>query len=162
MSFYQDVICHDPRFGSPLRCAAPELLEPITAAAVQAIMADAAAMGIPLILFETFRSRARQQALFKAGATRLQQVGVHNYGLAADLCKNVGGQPSWKGNDWQFLKLLANKHGLVWGGDWGSPGVKHDFIDSVHVQRCSLADEPKLFAGTWYPPDDYDPSSAAT
>jgi hypothetical protein len=43
------------------------------------------------------------------------------------------------------------------GGDWGSPGARHKFVDSVHVQRCAIPRQKALFAGIWYPGEDYDP-----
>lgn len=147
-SFYTTVIMEDQRFSSPQRCADPMLLEPTMRAAVQSIMADATAMGNPLILFETFRSSARQECLYQAGATQLEKVGVHGYGLAADLVRDIGGEPSWKG-DFSFLGPLAHKYGLVWGGDWTH------FKDLVHVQRCSVPMQVELFAGTWYPDAAY-------
>jgi hypothetical protein len=50
-----------------------------------------------------------------------------------------------------FPGKLAKKHKMIWGGDWGKPDVKHRFVDSVHVQRCTVARQRTLFAGTWYP-----------
>jgi hypothetical protein len=132
------------------------LLEPVTRDLVLAIIADAAKDGIKLMAYETFRSQARQTMLFKQKATKLQRVGVHHYGLACDLVKDVGGQPSWKG-DFKFLGRLAKRHKMIWGGDWGNPSVKHSFVDGVHVQRCTVARQRTLFAGTWYPDDNYHP-----
>ena len=106
------------------------------------------------MVFETYRSQPRQASLFAQGATQLKTVGVHHYGLACDLVKNVDGEPSWKG-DFTFLGVLAKKHGLIWGGDWGQPGVRNSFPDLDHVQRCTILDQNKLFAGTWYPDDNY-------
>src|SRR6266478_8151690 len=97
-----------------------------------------------------------KQQLFAQDATKLKTVGVHNYGLACDIVKVVGGEPSWKG-DFSFLGLLARKHGLIWGGDWGAPGQHHTFIDAVHVQRCSIGKQPALFSGAFYPDDAYNP-----
>jgi hypothetical protein len=155
-NFYTDVIRKDTRFGSldPIHDLA--LLEPVTRDLVLAIIAEAAEGGIKLMVYETFRSQVRQTMLFKQKATKLKKVGVHHYGLACDLVKDVGGQPSWKGG-FKFLGRLAKKHKMIWGGDWGSPGVKHSFVDSVHVQRCTIPRQRTLFAGTWYPADDYDP-----
>jgi hypothetical protein len=153
-NFYQDVIQKDLRFNSANRVNDLALLEPVTRAAVTALLADAEAAGTPLLVFETFRSNARQQLLFTQGATKLRQVGVHHYGLAVDLVKNINGEPSWKG-DFSFLRALAIKNGLVWGGDWAEPNQPHTFHDCDHVQRCSIADQPRLFAGTWFPGDDY-------
>lgn len=150
MSFYTDVIQPDPRFHTLDAVRDTALLEPATKAAVEAIIAGAAALGIALIVTETYRSQERQQALYAKGATQLREVGVHHYGLAADFCKIIDGAASWAG-DWAFLGRLAEPYGLIWGGDWGQPTVAHSFRDFDHVQRCTLAEQPDLFAGTWYP-----------
>lgn len=155
-NFYEQVIRQDPRFHSTSRINDPNLLEPVTRQAVAAIIAEAKAAGIDLLLFETYRSRERQGQLFDQGVTQLQQVGVHHYGLAGDIVKIIQGEPSWDG-DFAFLGRLAKKYGLVWGGDWGSPDKPHSFRDYVHVQRCSVADQKRIFSGCCYPGQDYDP-----
>jgi len=155
-NFYTDVIQKEPRFQSAARVADLALLEPITRQLVQQIVDSAQKMGISLMVFETYRSQARQQELFNNGATKLRAVGVHHYGLACDIVRSVGGEPSWKG-DFSFLGQLAHSSGLIWGGDWGDPSIHHSFVDPVHVQRCTIARQPALFAGTWYPDDSYNP-----
>jgi hypothetical protein len=155
-NFFTDTISSDGRFHSTQRVADLSLLEPVMRQKVQAIIADARARGITVMAFETYRSQERQQELFNQHVTKLKTVGVHHYGLACDIVKVVGGQPSWDG-DFSFLGQLAHAHGLIWGGDWGDPTKKHDFIDSDHVQRCSIARQNSLFAGSWYPDDAYDP-----
>jgi len=155
-NFYTDVLSQDPRFGSVDRISDMALLEPVTALAVQNLIQAAAGMGFPVTVFETYRSQARQQMLFTQGATKLQKVGVHGYGLAADLVRVVAGEPTWK-VDYSFLGPLAKQYRLVWGGDWAAPGVAHSFVDSDHVQRIAVAKQNDLFAGVWYP----DPSYAA-
>ncbi len=156
MSFYTDVIAKDSRFHSTAPCHDILLLEPITRAAVQAIIADAKKEGIELGAFETYRSRERQEMLYAQKATKLQKVGVHHYGLACDLVKMIGNQPSWKG-DFSFLIALCKKHGLISGSNWGQPKVKHSFIDAGHVQRITLQRQQSLFAGSWYPDSSYSP-----
>jgi hypothetical protein len=155
-SFYSDVISLDARFRTLDRVADPALLEPVTRQLVQRIVATALNMGVPLMIYETYRSQQRQQELFDNGATRLRAVGVHHYGLACDIVRSVGGEPSWKG-DFSFLGQLAQSCGLIWGGDWGAPHIKHSFVDSVHVQRCTVARQGDLFAGSWYPEETYNP-----
>ena len=157
-NFYTDVISHDPNFNSVSRVFDPNLLEPITRDLVQNIIIAAGKMGIALMVYETYRSQARQQDLFNNGATKLRQVGVHHFGIACDIVRVVAGEPSWKG-DFSFLGQLAHSAGLIWGGDWGAPQIKHSFIDSVHVQRCTVARQADLFAGDWYPDDAYNPYS---
>jgi hypothetical protein len=102
MAVYEDLIKNDPRFDSVKRVSAMALLEPVTRTAINNITDDARALGIDLMVFETYRSQARQQELFNQGASKLRTVGVHHYGPACDLVKVVSGEPSWKG-DFSFL-----------------------------------------------------------
>lgn len=156
-NFYTDAISKDPRFHSLQRISALDLLEDSTRQRVQSILADAKnTLALDLLVFETYRSEARQQQLFDQGVTQLRQVGVHHYGLACDIVKIVNGEPSWKG-DFSFLGALARTHGLIWGGNWGTPNLPHTFFDVVHLQRCSISRQPSLFRGEWYPLQDYDP-----
>jgi hypothetical protein len=78
--------------------------------------------------------------MFALRATQLRTVGVHHYGLACNLVKDVSGSPSWKG-DFKFLGKLAKKYQLIWGGDWGKPKVRTRFPDNVHLQRCAVKDQ---------------------
>lgn len=155
-NFYINVIKPNVNFTSTKRVADLKLLEPITCQKVEAIIQDAKAHGLDLIVFETYRSQARQKQLFDQGATKLKKVGVHHYGLACDIVKVVGGEPSWKGS-FALLGDLAHHYGLIWGGDWGTPNHHHTFIDAVHVQRCSIARQASLFTGQWYPDESYNP-----
>ncbi len=155
-NFYTDVICPDPRYESSARISDVSLLEPITRNLVESIIRDARAHGQELTVFETYRSQARQGQLFQQGATLLRTVGVHHYGLACDIVKNINDEPSWKG-DFSLLGRLAHQYNLIWGGDWGDPTVPHNFIDEPHVQRCSLARQAGLFQNLWYPDNEYNP-----
>jgi len=155
-TFYIDVISGDARFASITRIADASLLEPMTRRLVEGLVASAHQMGIEVMIYETYRSQNRQQALFENGASKLRTVGVHHYGLACDIVRRVGNEPSWKG-DFSFMGQLARSCGLIWGGDWGDPDIKHSFIDSVHVQRCTVARQGDLFAGLWYPDASYNP-----
>jgi hypothetical protein len=149
-NFYSDVICKSPQFSSVAAVRDISMLEPVTREAVINIMADASAMGIKLMITETYRSQQRQRMLFDQKATQLETVGVHHYGLAADFCKVVDGNASWAG-DWSFLRDLANKHGLISGLDWGLPNAHHSFVDPDHVQRCTVEQQNALFTQNWYP-----------
>lgn len=155
-SFYETVVQKSKLFASPKRVASLDLLEPTFRASVQGILADAAAHGVALFVFETYRSTTRQAQLFAEGATKLSKVGVHHYGLAADIVFLRGGEPSWKG-DFSFLGQLARAHRLIWGGDWGYPQRPNGFVDADHVQGCSVGRQAALFRGEWYPAAGYDP-----
>lgn len=155
-TFYTDVISKDARFASSVCIADASLLEPMTRQLVESLVSSAQQMGIEVMIHETYRSQDRQQELFNSGASKLRTVGVHHYGLACDIVRLAGGEPCWKG-DFTFLGQLAQSCGLIWGGDWGAPHIKHSFIDSVHVQRCTVARQGDLFAGVWYPDETYNP-----
>ena len=101
----------------------------------------------PLMAYETYRSQARQTRLYHQRATKLKTVGVHHYGLACDLVKDIAGEPSWKG-DFAFLGRIAKKHKMIWDDDWRSPGARHEFVDSV---ACGL-----LICVTAHPADGFD------
>lgn len=159
MSFYTDVICKSPLFHTTNVVKDMAMLEPVTRAAVLAIIADAAAIGEKLVVLETYRSRERQLMLFRKGATKLKNVGVHHYGCAVDVGRMIQGRFDPIGEHYQFLVPLAMKHGMISGRDWGLPNVKHSFVDSDHLQRISLKDQPRLFAGSFYPDDGYHPLS---
>ena len=155
-TFFTDVIQPSPLYNSTQRVASLDLLEPTFRQKVEGIIADAAAHGRHLMVFETYRSQARQHQLFLQGVTKLATVGVHHYGLAADIVYLAAGEPSWKG-DFDFLGQLARAHQLIWGGNWGYPQRPHSFVDSDHVQWCTVGRQAALFRGEWYPAAGYDP-----
>ena len=156
MNFYTQVIRIDKNAHTKNIVSDIHLLEPVTRKTVQAIIAEAKEHGTDFMVFETFRSKERQTVLYNEGVTKLKQVGVHHYGLACDIVLKEGGHPSWDG-DFSLLGQLARKHGLIWGGDWGNPNIKHTFIDPYHIQRCSIKKQADLFSGIWYPDENYNP-----
>jgi hypothetical protein len=149
-NFFTDVIQRDPRYRSVAPIRDLDLLEPGFSSKVAAIMRDAEGAGTVLVPVETYRSSERQEELFALNKTKLRKVGTHHYGLAVDFAKRVNGQLTWNG-DWTFMARLAARHGAVSGVDWGEPDKPHSFIDSGHLQGCTLAQQKALFAGTWYP-----------
>ena len=151
MSFYQDVIRRDKRFKSTEQIRDIALLEPVTRAAIMAIIADAKAVGTELIVTETYRSADRQAVVYAQGLSKLRSVGAHHFGLACDLCIIENKRADFTGKKYDFLGPLARAHGLVWGGSWKQQ-------DKVHFQRISVADQPQLFCGAWYPDAKYRPA----
>ncbi len=153
-NFYLDTISKDSQFHSLSPISDPLLLEPNFRAIIETIIADAATQRTTLIILQTYRSQELQELYFEQGATQLKTVGVHHYGLACDLGIEIGGQINWKA-DYSVLGRLADKHGVIWGGDWGTPNRSHSFRDYDHIQRIAVADQNKLFSGAWYPDANY-------
>ena len=150
-NFKTEVIDNSPLRRSTSRIDTLDLLYPPMRAKIEAIIADSASGGHKLMVLETYRSPARQEMLFRQGATQLEKVGVHGYGLACDLAfLNADGAVNWNA-DYSVLGKLAANHGLIWGGDWGEPDKPHSFRDYDHVQYIRVEDQDRLFGGEWYP-----------
>ena len=156
-NFYTDTLQTNPNFHSTAAIRDMDMLEPEFRSQVEAFMAASAVAGTTLIVTETYRSSERQQQLFDQKLTQLRTVGVHHYGLACDFAKMVNGAASWDG-DWTFCAGLAKQVStpdriVISGTDWGEPGQSHSFVDSDHIQGCTVDQQTGLFAGTWYPGD---------
>ena len=158
MSFYSDVLKKDPRFGSLTPVKDMALLEPGFRAKVEALIADAAVSGVHFVVLETYRSQARQHLLWQQKVTELSKVGCHGYGVAVDLgLVTPKGTVDPVGEHYEMLRQLCTKHKIIWGGDWGLAAEPHSFRDWDHVQAVPLFRQDAMFAGQWYPPDNYDP-----
>lgn len=155
-NFYSDVIRNSSAFRSDAVCKDMALLEPGTRAAVLALLADAKQSGHDLRLLETYRSQTRQSALFVKHATQLRTVGCHGYGVAVDFGVFIDGKYAENNTPYVFLREMARAHGMISGQDWGHAKTGN-FVDSGHVQRVPVWRQNELFAGTWYPPEAYDP-----
>lgn len=138
-------------------CTDLNMLEPGTRAKVQAFIADAKANGHDVRVGETYRSQARQGMLYRKGFTKLQHVGTHGYGLAADLQLFVNGRYDPNGSHYMFFQALCTKHNLISGIGWGTPHARHSFTDYDHIQNCPIFRQNALFTGQWYPKVTYDP-----
>ena len=160
MSFYTDVIQKDPRYNSShvndVVCDM-NLLAPMFRSRVVQMQAMAQAQGHVLKVAETYRSQARQHYLYTKGFTQLSHVGVHGYGLAADLQLFVNGKYDPDGSHYQFMHLYSVRCKVISGQGWGQSGLHHSFTDWDHIQAIPVFRQDAVFSGSWYPPDDYDP-----
>jgi hypothetical protein len=159
-NFYTDVIQKDPRYNSPhvdIVICDLNLLEPGTRFAVSHMMELAKAAGHELKVAETYRSQARQHALWLKKLTKLSHVGMHGFGLAVDCQLFVNGKYDPDGAHYAFMHAMAVRGYLVSGQGWGTSGAPHTFTDWDHVQRVPIFRQSAIMGGTWYPPADYDP-----
>ena len=102
------------------------LLYPPLATRVLSVLTQAAARGIDVHPFETWRTWQRQAHLKATGKTAAGAwQSWHQYGLAVDL---VGGGPrrwTWDGIDWDALGEIGKDAGLIWGGEFRNPDRPH-------------------------------------
>jgi peptidoglycan L-alanyl-D-glutamate endopeptidase CwlK len=84
--------------------------------------------GIPIRIFETYRSRKRQNDLFAQGRTAQGRIitnanagdSMHQYGLAADLVMWIDGKWNWSATEhYKKLVLIMESVGLRGGYKWG-------------------------------------------
>jgi peptidoglycan L-alanyl-D-glutamate endopeptidase CwlK len=100
-----------------------------------------AAAGLPVLITQTKRTEAEQQALYEQGRTKPGKVVTnakpgqtpHNHGLAFDIAFLVPetGAVSWdppEGRTWEEVGILGEGLGLEWGGRWIG------FQDKPHFQ----------------------------
>ena len=113
------------------------LLHPRLREIIPQIIGQCAAVGLPVLVTDGFRSKAEQDALYAKGRTApggiVTQVrwpnSAHCWGVAFDFCRNVRGR-EYDDKDRFFERVaeIAKQHGLEWGGDWTR------FVDKPHLQ----------------------------
>ena len=155
-TFYTNVIRKDPRYRLPNLNKDLGLLEPNFRARVLKFKEFAEHQGHVVQILETYRSPARQAALFKKGATQLKTVGTHGYGLAVDFALYINGKYDPNGRDYMCFAALAKQAGVVSGIDWGQVYKPNGFHDYDHIQGVPVFRQADLFAGKWYPGETYD------
>jgi len=112
------------------------LVEPKLRAAVPKILSAMAAIGYPMMVTDTLRTTAEQQALYAQGRTKPgpivtnadgvikksnHQAHDDGFGHAVDCCFIVTGAPSWDVHlPWKAYGALAEALGFKWGGNWNS------------------------------------------
>lgn len=92
----------------------------------------AAVSGHPLLITQTLRTYAEQDALYAQGRTapgaRVTNArggeSWHNFGRAFDVAFVVGGAVTWDG-PWEMIGAMGEACGLEWGGRWAHPDRPH-------------------------------------
>ncbi len=114
-----------PDFANPIaRDTDMALLHPAFRDALGKTLAKLAAEKIPLLVFEAYRTPARQAHLFGQGRTRPGNIvtyaepwsSYHQYGLASDLVFKVNGNWTWeepKKGMWTRFHEIAASFGLA-------------------------------------------------
>jgi hypothetical protein len=95
-NFYTDAMRKDARFASLQPIHDLALLEPVTRSKVLVIIADAAAAGIKLMAYETYRSQARQTRLYHQMQPSSKPWACITMGLLATWSKTSPASPRGK------------------------------------------------------------------
>ena len=115
-----------------------ETLDPTIQPMAWKVLSNAWDQGIPLVVTQSARTMAEQQALYDQGRTKPGKIVTnalpgsswHNFALAFDVAVLEGTTPTWP-NDlklWSRIGEIGKSIGLQWGGDWSS------FPDRPHFE----------------------------
>lgn len=129
--------------------------------------------GLNVLITETYRSKAEQDALYAQGRTTPGNIvsnakyplSPHCWGVAFDFCRNVRGR-EYDDSDGFFRKCgeIGKSLGLFWGGDFRS------FVDKPHLELKkylpnnsvktlqSQYGTPENFMESWETPKKEDPT----
>lgn len=147
MSWYSTNIRTSPFYTQTQRSDGLELLYPPFLFALVSLFVRARGEGLPVTIYETYRSQERQLQLFNQGATTLKKNGMHHFGIAADIVfLTASGNPSWaESNNWTRLGAIGRDLGLEWGGLWSG------FVDKPHFQLvpATASAQAKIIAGEY-------------
>ncbi|MGI2328781.1 M15 family metallopeptidase [Planococcus sp. YIM B11945] len=142
----------------------PSELHPIVAKKQDELVAEAAKIGIAVVITDDFRSNEEQNNLHRQGRTTEGNVvthaeggeSYHNYGLAIDYALRLDNNDVvWdierddNGNgkaDWFEVADIGKKLGFSWGGDW------RRFKDYPHLEMNFGLSISELQEG-WRPED---------
>lgn len=126
------------------------ILHPVVREKVGQVLAQLAAEGIPLRVFESYRTPTRQNYLYAQGRTRAGNVvtnakawqSYHQYGLAVDLVFYENGEWHW-GRNQQHSRMYDRMHQIA-----RSVGLEPLSWETPHIQLAGTS-TANLYAGRW-------------
>lgn len=104
------------------------LLNPYVKSLAEKLIAECKKQGITIIVTQTLRTIAEQNALYAQGRTapgpRVTNAkggySIHNYGYAFDVCVIKNGKEIWDDSAYVPVGKIGESIGLEWGGNWRS------------------------------------------
>lgn len=148
---------------SAAQCRDINELHPKVKELAEKLIAECKKQGLNVLITETYRTVARQDALYAQGRTTPGSIvtnakgsdmsSYHQWRLAFDFCQNIRG----KEYDMTFMNkvgAIGQKLGLEWGGAWTG------FKDTPHFQYTYGLTIAQLKAGAKIP--DYKPSTSTS
>ncbi len=120
--------------------------------------------GIEIIISQTLRTKAEQDALYSQGRTKQGNIvtnvkypqSMHCWGLAFDIAVIRGGKAIWDVAAYKPAGELGEGLGLSWGGRWKSfPDAPHFELPNYNTSALIRTyDTPENFIKTWPKGDD--------
>jgi peptidoglycan L-alanyl-D-glutamate endopeptidase CwlK len=141
-----------------------EKLHPLAREYAEKLLERCRQAGLPVLITETLRTQAEQDALFAQGrngdtrkivtqARGEQYESPHQWGVAFDFCKNEKGHEYDDAAFFENVGKLAEEIGLEWGGRWVRfPDRPHLELREKMYNRRALHEKyktPGEFFKTW-------------
>lgn len=95
------------------------------------------AVGLKVLITETYRSQERQNELYAQGRTTKGGIVTwtknsrHTSRLAWDICQNVKGKEYSDNVFFEKCGQIAKELGIIWGGSWKTPDKPHFEVTSA-------------------------------
>lgn len=92
-----------------------------------AVLSDVRGHGLPIVVVEVMRSKARGAMLKALGKSKNGAKSKHTVGKAMDAAFYVNGKITWAVDPkwWAIYGKAAEAHGLTWGGEWRMRDLNH-------------------------------------
>lgn len=109
----------------------PETLNYETRVKYYQLVDEANKVGIDFILICANRTQEEQDHLYAQGRTRPGKIitwvkeSKHSEGKAFDIAIIQRGKITWDNEDYDYIGILGEKVGLVWGGRWKEKDSGH-------------------------------------
>ena len=112
------------------------LLHPSLRPKAEELIKKAKAAGYEIIITQTLRTKAEQDALYAQGRTKPGNIvtnaiypqSLHCWGVAFDIAVVINGKANWDIRHYDKIGPLGESLGLVWGGRW------KNFPDRPHFE----------------------------
>ena len=143
-----------------------KLLHPEVQSIIPKFLEECKKQGLIVKITDTLRTKEEQNKLYAKGRTEEGKIVTwvqypysnHNWGMAFDICRNVGKGAYYDADGW-FKKVgqVGKKFGLTWGGDWKDSPDKPHFELTKYGSTTTLARKygtPEKFKKTWKPVEE--------
>ncbi|MGO7274688.1 glucosaminidase domain-containing protein [Rhizobium ruizarguesonis] len=134
------------------------VLHPIVRAAVNQVIQQLQAEGLPFEVFEAYRTPERQHMLYAQGRTAAGDIvtkarawaSYHQYGMAVDFVLRLDGEWSWSSKG-KYAKMWERLHAIGRANDleplsWELPHLQYS---GTTIERLQSGDYPALGDEAW-------------
>lgn len=139
-----------------------KLLHPELQTKVAMFIRKAKSAGYTIIVSQSLRSKAEQDAIYAQGRTKPGQIvsnapypqSLHCWGVAADIAVVIDGKANWTASHYKILGPIGESCGLVWGGRWTSfPDLPHYQLPGYTWSALQKQyGAPQAYISTWKAP----------